>query len=63
MITTSFTKLVGVSAPIQLAAMPAIATPELVAAGFRGTDFGGRRQLNSTIRYIEVLSFCFRNAT
>ena len=32
MITTAFTKLVGASAPIQLAAMPGIATPELVAA-------------------------------
>jgi NAD(P)H-dependent flavin oxidoreductase YrpB (nitropropane dioxygenase family) len=31
-IATSFTKLVGVSAPIQLAAMPAISTPALVAA-------------------------------
>jgi nitronate monooxygenase len=32
MIVTSFTKLVGVAAPIQLAAMPGIGTPELVAA-------------------------------
>ena len=32
MITTRFTKLLGCSAPIQLAAMPGIATPELVAA-------------------------------
>lgn len=32
MITTSFTKLVGISVPIQLAAMPGIGTPELVAA-------------------------------
>ncbi len=32
MIVTSFTKLVGVAAPIQLAAMPGISTPELVAA-------------------------------
>ena len=32
MIVTSFTKLVGVSAPIQLAAMPGISTPDLVAA-------------------------------
>jgi len=31
-ISTSFTKLVGVSAPIQLAAMPGISTPDLVAA-------------------------------
>jgi NAD(P)H-dependent flavin oxidoreductase YrpB (nitropropane dioxygenase family) len=31
-IATSFTRLVGASAPIQLAAMPGIATPELVAA-------------------------------
>lgn len=32
MITTSFTKLVGISAPIQLASMPGICTLELVAA-------------------------------
>jgi len=32
MITTSFTKLVGAGAPIQLAAMPGVCTPELVAA-------------------------------
>jgi NAD(P)H-dependent flavin oxidoreductase YrpB (nitropropane dioxygenase family) len=31
-IATSFTKLVGIAAPIQLAAMPGIATTELVAA-------------------------------
>jgi len=31
-IATAFTKLVGVSAPIQQASMPGIATPELVAA-------------------------------
>jgi NAD(P)H-dependent flavin oxidoreductase YrpB (nitropropane dioxygenase family) len=32
MIETSFTRLVGASAPIQLAAMPGISTPELVVA-------------------------------
>lgn len=32
MITTAFTELVGVAAPIQLASMPGIGTPELVAA-------------------------------
>ena len=32
MIATAFTKLVGVSAPIQQASMPGITTPELVAA-------------------------------
>ena len=32
MISTGFTQLVGVSAPIQQASMPGIATPELVAA-------------------------------
>lgn len=32
MIATSFTRLVGVTAPIQLASMPGISTPELVAA-------------------------------
>ena len=32
MIATSFTKLVGITAPIQLAAMPGIATPDLIAA-------------------------------
>jgi nitronate monooxygenase len=32
LITTAFTTLVGVSAPIQLAAMPGVTTPELVAA-------------------------------
>lgn len=32
MIATAFTKLVGISAPIQLAAMPGIARPPLVAA-------------------------------
>ena len=32
MIATAFTKLVGITAPIQLAAMPGVTTPELVAA-------------------------------
>jgi len=32
-ITTSFTKLVGVAVPIQLASMPGIATRDLVVAG------------------------------
>jgi NAD(P)H-dependent flavin oxidoreductase YrpB (nitropropane dioxygenase family) len=32
MLTTAFTKLVGATAPIQLAGMPGVSTPELVAA-------------------------------
>ena len=46
MIVTSFTKLVGVSAPIQLAAMPGIATPDLVAAV---ADAGGLGMLGATM--------------
>ena len=52
MITTSFTKLVGVSAPIQLAAMPAIATPELVAAV---ADAGGLGMLGAPMMPAAVL--------
>lgn len=44
MITTSFTKLVGVAAPIQLASMPGICTPELVAAV---ADAGGLGMLGA----------------
>ncbi len=46
MIATSFTRLVGVSAPIQLAAMPGISTPELVAAV---ADAGGLGMLGATL--------------
>jgi NAD(P)H-dependent flavin oxidoreductase YrpB (nitropropane dioxygenase family) len=45
-IATSFTKLVGVSAPIQLAAMPGIATPDLVAAV---ADAGALGMLGATL--------------
>jgi NAD(P)H-dependent flavin oxidoreductase YrpB (nitropropane dioxygenase family) len=51
-ITTSFTKLVGVSAPIQLAAMPGIATPELVAAV---ADAGGLGMLGAPLMSPAVL--------
>lgn len=44
MIATSFTRLVGVTAPIQLAAMPGISTPELVAAV---ADAGGLGMLGA----------------
>jgi NAD(P)H-dependent flavin oxidoreductase YrpB (nitropropane dioxygenase family) len=44
MIATSFTKLVGATAPIQLSAMPGIATPELVAAV---ADAGGLGMLGA----------------
>jgi NAD(P)H-dependent flavin oxidoreductase YrpB (nitropropane dioxygenase family) len=43
-ITTSFTKLLGISAPIQLASMPGITTPELVAAV---ADAGGLGMLGA----------------
>jgi NAD(P)H-dependent flavin oxidoreductase YrpB (nitropropane dioxygenase family) len=43
-ITTSFTRLVGASAPIQLAGMPGISTPELVAAV---ADAGGLGMLGA----------------
>jgi NAD(P)H-dependent flavin oxidoreductase YrpB (nitropropane dioxygenase family) len=43
-IATCFTELVGVSAPIQLASMPGIATPELVAAV---ADAGGLGMLGA----------------
>ena len=46
MIVTSFTKLVGVSAPIQLAAMGGIATPALVAAV---SDAGGLGMLSAPL--------------
>jgi nitronate monooxygenase len=45
-IVTSFTKLVGVSAPIQLAAMGGVATPALVAAV---SDAGGLGMLSAPL--------------
>jgi NAD(P)H-dependent flavin oxidoreductase YrpB (nitropropane dioxygenase family) len=52
MIVTPFTKLVGVSAPIQLAAMPGIATPDLVAAV---ADAGGLGMLGAPLMSAAVL--------
>lgn len=52
MIATSFTKLVGVSAPIQLAAMPGISTPDLVAAV---ADAGGLGMLGAPLMSAAVL--------
>jgi NAD(P)H-dependent flavin oxidoreductase YrpB (nitropropane dioxygenase family) len=52
MIATSFTKLVGVSAPIQSAAMPGISTPELVAAV---ADAGGLGMTAATLIPAAVL--------
>ena len=52
MIATSFTKLVGVSAPIQLASMPGIATPELVAAV---ADAGGLGMVGAPLMSAPVL--------
>lgn len=46
MIVTSFTKLVGIAAPIQLAPMPGIATPELAAAV---ADAGGLGMLGTPL--------------
>ncbi|HVH04674.1 MAG TPA: nitronate monooxygenase [Myxococcota bacterium] len=46
MIANSFTRLVGASAPVQLAGMPGIATPELVAAV---ADAGGLGMLGATL--------------
>jgi NAD(P)H-dependent flavin oxidoreductase YrpB (nitropropane dioxygenase family) len=51
-IATPFTKLVGVSAPIQLAAMPGISTPELVAAV---ADAGGLGMLGAPLMPAIVL--------
>jgi len=55
-IATSFTRLVGVTAPIQLAAMPGICTPELVAAvadagglGMLGAPMMSARALEATL--------------
>ena len=45
-IATSFTKLVGAAAPIQLASMPGISTPELVAAV---ADAGGLGMLGAPL--------------
>jgi NAD(P)H-dependent flavin oxidoreductase YrpB (nitropropane dioxygenase family) len=52
LLTTSFTKLVGVTAPIQLAAMPGITTPELVAAV---ADAGGLGMLGAPLMSASVL--------
>lgn len=52
MIATSFTRLVGVSAPIQLAAMPGIGTPALVAAV---ADAGGLGMLGAPLMSPAVL--------
>jgi NAD(P)H-dependent flavin oxidoreductase YrpB (nitropropane dioxygenase family) len=51
-ITTSFTNLVGASAPIQLASMPGISTPELVAAV---ADAGGLGMLGAPLMSAAVL--------
>jgi NAD(P)H-dependent flavin oxidoreductase YrpB (nitropropane dioxygenase family) len=51
-IHTSFTKLVGVSAPIQLAAMPGVCTPDLVAAV---ADAGGLGMLGAPLMPAAVL--------
>ena len=55
-IATSFTKLVGVSAPIQLAAMPGISTPDLVAAV---ADAGGLGMLGAPLMSAAVLEARF----
>lgn len=52
MIATSFTRLVGVRAPIQLAAMPGIATLDLVAAV---ADAGGLGMLGASLMSVAVL--------
>jgi NAD(P)H-dependent flavin oxidoreductase YrpB (nitropropane dioxygenase family) len=52
MIVTSFTKLVGVSAPIQLASMPGICTPDLVAAV---ADAGGLGMIGAPLMSAPVL--------
>jgi NAD(P)H-dependent flavin oxidoreductase YrpB (nitropropane dioxygenase family) len=51
-ISTSFTRLVGLSAPIQLAAMPGISTPELVAAV---ADAGGLGMVGAPLLSAPVL--------
>ncbi len=52
MINTAFTKLVGVAAPIQLASMPGITTPELVAAV---ADAGGLGMFGAPLMSAPVL--------
>lgn len=59
MIATSFTRLVGASAPIQMAAMPGISTPRLVAAvanagavGMLGAPLLSARVLEATLDQI-----------
>ena len=59
MIETSFTKLVGVSAPIQLAAMPGITTPDLVAAV---ADAGGLGMIGAALLSPPVLEAVHRAA-
>jgi len=51
-IQTSFTRLVGASAPIQLAAMPGICTPDLVAAV---SDAGGLGMLGAPMMSASML--------
>jgi NAD(P)H-dependent flavin oxidoreductase YrpB (nitropropane dioxygenase family) len=51
-IATSFTRLVGATAPIQLAAMPGVSTPELVAAV---ADAGGLGMLGAPLMSAAVL--------
>ena len=52
MIATSFTRLVGVSAPIQLAAMPGISTADLVAAV---ADAGALGMVGATLQSAAAL--------
>jgi NAD(P)H-dependent flavin oxidoreductase YrpB (nitropropane dioxygenase family) len=59
MIATSFTKLVGISAPIQVAAMPGVTTPELVAAvadagalGMLGAPLMSAAELEATLEQL-----------
>jgi NAD(P)H-dependent flavin oxidoreductase YrpB (nitropropane dioxygenase family) len=66
MLATSFTRLVGVPAPIQQAAMPGVATPELVAAV---ADAGGLGMVGAPLvppaaleRVLEALSRRTRGA-
>jgi NAD(P)H-dependent flavin oxidoreductase YrpB (nitropropane dioxygenase family) len=51
-LSTTFTKLVGATAPIQLAAMPGVTTPELVAAV---ADAGGLGMLGAPLMPASVL--------
>ena len=58
MIVTSFTKLVGVTAPIQLASMPGITTPDLVAAV---ADAGGLGMVGAPLMSAPVLEAVLKN--